>query len=403
LSAANVTITVSDPDLLIAGDAPYAAFVVAYAKLYRYASETAARADTTGAGGTLVTTFTIVASTVAASDPDIAGPYRYGIYDSSQTADSWYRYLFTDSGGATLSPLSDPWQSDNADQWALRDILFEVGDLLGGAVVKGTATAGGSGTVTCTALFKSTKRDARVYEGWTLCVTQDAGGSSAAPEGEEKLIDSIDTATGIATLEDAFSANVANGDIFLLSAYLAPSEMIRIINRAREKMKVEDKIDIAIASAEDRYPAPAGVKSKSDIISVVGVRQYSNSNREDEFEIDYKPIMLNGRVWLEFSDYPESSTVARVAYQRSYRDVEGPLTAMGDTTSCPAEWWRPAFAFAIAEWLLESDPNEPEYQRLYDKFKDAALAASGEYAPDFERPAHLGAGRKVLPGPDQVA
>jgi hypothetical protein len=397
MSALNVTVTVTDPDLLIAGNSPFAPFVAAKIQLYRYTSEALARAATSGTpGGTLATTFTLVASTVAAADPNISGPYRFGYYDASQTASSWYRYMFATAGLTAFSQLSESWQSDDRDQWALRDILFEVGQLMGGSVIKGTASAGAAGSITCTKLFKSTKRDARFYEGWTVMITQDAGGASAAPEGEEAVIDSIAVATGVATLDLDLSAAVAASDVFIASAYLEPSEMIRIINRAREQMKVVAVVDIAIDTAENRYPAPYGVRSETDVVKAVGIYQYPNSNREDEFEIDYRVVFDGIRSWIELSEYPDRSAVARLTVLRSYRDLEGNLSAMGDTTSCPVEWWRPAFAFAIADYLVKTDENEPEYQRLKSEFADQVPK---HFAPQIERQAKRGAGREIVPGP----
>ena len=97
------------------------AFAAASIKLYRYTSEALARAATALVpGGSLVTTFTLVASTTAPEDPDIAGPYRFGYYDASQGSGSWYRYFFQDAGGTNKSPMSDPWEADNRPSWVDR-------------------------------------------------------------------------------------------------------------------------------------------------------------------------------------------------------------------------------------------------------------------------------------------
>lgn len=410
-ASANVYVTVSDPDRLIAGTDPQAPFVAVYIKLYRYTSESTARADVNGSGGTLVTTFTLVSSATAAADPNISGPYRYGYYDSAQATTSWYRYLFADSLVATLSLLSDPWQADDRDQTQLRDILYEVGDLLGGSVKKFTATAGSTTTLVATQL-SSTKLDSRFYEGWYSYVTQDAGGSAAAPENEEAMVASYapttSSTTGTVTLDRTLTAAIAVGDIVLLSAYIRPTEMIRIINRAREGMPLLQTIDIAMSNQEDRYPAPAGVKAETDIIEAFGVYQVAGGGttdtnyREQIFPIDVRVVSDGFRQWIETEETTATTRLIRLRVQRSYRDVEGPLSAMSDTTSCPIEWWRPAFAYAIAQWLVEQDESEPEFQRLLGQFQKEASMASGRFAPDVQRRARKGAGRRVLPGPAWV-
>lgn len=396
---ANVFVTVTDPDRLMAGTSPYAPFVAAYIQLYRYTSEANARANS---GGVLATTFTLVASSTAAADPNIAGPYRFGVYDGNQLAGSVYRYRFADSGLISFSDLSEPWEADNAPSWALRDLLFEIGQELGGKIIKGTATAGSTTTVTCTALFQSTLLDSRFHEGWDLVVSQDAGGAGAAPEGERALIASENRGTGVATLERALTTAVASGDTFLVSALIDFDDLIRIINRTREKLLFVETLDIALDSAEDLYPAPNGVRSEADIVDAVGIMQYANSNREDEFEIDYRLSRHGGRLWLEFSDSPESTPIARLTLLRNYREAEGELLLMSDTTTCPIEWMRPALAFAVAEHLAKESPEEPEYQRLKSDLAENAHAAAMRFGPQVQRRAKTGYGRKVLPGPVAV-
>ena len=407
-SVANVVVTVTDPARLIAGTSDYLPYAAVSIKLYRYTTEALARADVTGSGGSLVTTFTLVATTTAASDPNISGPYRFGYYDASQTAASWYRYLFADATSANLSQLSEPWQADDRDQTQLRDILYEVGRLMGGSVQKLTATAGSTTTVVARDL-SSTKLDSRFYEGYYAYVTQDAGGTGAAPENEEAMVASYapttSSTTGTITLDRTLTAAIAVGDIVLLSVYIRPSEMIAIINRTREKMQLVQTIDIALSDQEDRYPAPPGVKSDTDILEAYGVYQIAGGGttdtnyRERVFPIDVRLVSDGFRQWIETEETTGSTKLIRLRVLRSYRDIEGPLSAMSDTTSCPIEWWRPAFAYAVAQWLVESDESDPEYQRLLAQFKDEAAMASGRFAPDIQRRARKGNGRRIVPGP----
>lgn len=395
----NILYSVTDPDGLIAGTSPYANFAAAYVQVYRWSSEALARAGSTGVG-TLACTFTLIASTAERSDPDIAGPFRFGYYDASAGAGSWYRARFADSGLANFSPFSDPWEVDNAAEIALRDVIKEVGKGLGGSIDTYTAEANvTAGAIVITGLWKSTVRDAYLWTNQWVLVTQDAGGSGAAPEGEEALIASVDTGTGTATLERALTAAVTTGDTVLLSAWLQPSDIIKAINLAREKMHVPVSLDIALDAKSNRYPAPQGVRTRKDIISAFGVRRYANSDREDLFEIDVKPVHDGLRVWLEIGENPSSTPVARIQFLRSYREIEGELALMSDTTVAPLEWLRAAAAYEAAMMLVRSDPEEPEYARILALVEPDAANARDQFGPVIDRPMNPGAGRVVLPGP----
>lgn len=390
----NVIIGVDDPDALIAGTSEWASFAAAKIQLYRYGSEADARSDTSG---TLATTFTLIGSDESRSDPDIAGPWRYGFYDSAQDGDTFYTYRFADSDLTNFSPFSEPWQADNTDEWALRDILFEIGTELPEMIRKGTASGGSTSTAICASLFTSSKVDSHLFEGWYLYVTKDAGGSSAAPEKEEAIIDSVDTTTGTATLDRALTAAIASGDTILITPLMPVSEMIRHINVARQKMRVEVEEDMPLTPDVNRYPAPEGFKAESDFISASAVVSYTNSARQHTYPIDMVPKFDGRRWWLDTNEL--SAPMARVTMIRSYRDMEGTLTAMTDKTACPEEWWRPAFAFAIVEAVLEGDEGNGQTQRFYSQLKDDVAAATSRFGASPNRNSNPGHGRDVLPGP----
>lgn len=388
MAEANVVVPVPDPDKLMSATySPYG-FAATKLKVYRYTTEALARAATSASpGGTLVATFTLVDSDTAPSDPDIAGPFRYGVYDSSMAAGSWYAYFFEDSGGSNRSPMSSPWEGDNAPTWALRDVILEVGSVMGDSILKGTcATNATANLVICESIFKSTVRDARMYEKWWLLCSYDADGAAAAPEGEEALIDTVNTTTGTATLERSLTAAVTASDLILISAYLQPSSLIRAINRARERMKQVVVHDIPLDKTRNKYPVPFGVRTEADVIDVRGVVvDKAGSDMEWEFEMDYR-IEFDGRQgWLYIDEFPGASNVARLRMERSYRDIEGDLLVMGDTTTAPIEWLRPVAAYAAAEALLEQDPEVPEFQNMLSRFREEVGRASGANAPRIVR------------------
>lgn len=403
MAAVNVVVTVTDPDQLYEGSAPEAPFAVRYIQVYRYTSEDNARGDVSGtlldAGSGY--TFTLVQSSTARSDPDVAGPYRYGIYDSSQAATSWYAFRFANSALDTFSLFSDPWEADGRPTITLRDLVYEMGDLLGGTILKGTAASNAdAGNVLCTSLFKSSVRDTRFYQNWHLLCSKDAGGAAAAPEGEEALIASVDTATGTATLERDFTAAVTTGDEVLISAYLSFEEIRRTINRVREKMQVKQTHDIALTQDENRYPAPWGVRAETDIIDAVIVSVYRDSNVEMEAPTGVRVIYDGFQGWIEVDPaVMANGNVLRLTVLRTYRDLEGNLDDWGDTTSAQLEWLRATAAFAVAEHLVRLDPMDQELQRLKGDLEQEAAMQSGRYAPEVNRRVMQTGGRRVLPGP----
>jgi len=404
----NVIVSIVDPDDLIAGTNPDAPFAVTKLQVFRFTTEALARSSVTGSdNGTLVTTFTLIASTVAVSDPNIAGPYRWGYYDSGQTNSSWYAWRYTDNTAAAYSLLSDPWQATDRPSWTVRDIIPELSTELGGTILTGTVDSAASTSVfTLAALFQSSVRASTFYQNWHVMVAYDAGGASAAPEAEDALIASVNTTSGAVTLERALSAQLAASDKIILCAFVSFAEILAAMNRAREEMQVERVIDIALTAGKNRYPAPPGVKSKSDILEILGVigNSQTGNDREDEFDLYALPVNVGNRVYIDTDELPGSSAVMRVRYLSSYRDMEGSFTNMASTTTCPIEWMRPAFGWEIAKHLVKIDPTVPDFQHYEALAKSEAIEATAKYAPDVVRSIRTSAGgRKALPGPVSIA
>ena len=400
MTAVNVTVPVDDPDLLREGGAPEAPFEVRYIQLYRYGSEIDARHETnetlvdTGGGFT----WELVASGTAKGEPDISGPYRYGLYDSGQTASSWYTFRYANAGLDTFSLHSEPWESDNRPSLTLRRLLVEVGSALGDSMMTGEGEENSDpGEVVCPALFESSVRDPRLYEHWWVYVL------SGAAEGQEAMIASVDTETGTVTLERELAAAVTEGDEIMVSCYMPVGDMIPVINRAREKMKLRSVHDIALTARHNRYPVPAGVRSETDVIDAVGVISHYNGTKQDEFPVGYRVVFDGHQGWVEFdTGVMFQTTIARLVCLRSYRDYEGELRSLDDETLAPVEWMRPAAAHAIATHLVKMDPEYQEYQRLESELVVELRQATGQYAPNVQRRVKSGSGRGLLPGPREI-
>jgi len=402
VSASNVFVTVPNPDRLIAGNDPTAPFVVAAVELYRYTTEAIARADTSGSGGTLVTTFTLIAASAPLTDEE--GPFRFGYYDSGALGTSYYRYRFRDSGSASFSDLSEPWPISNAPDITVRELMYEIGTVLGDSVKRGTASAGALGTVTCTGIFKSSVVDARWYRGAFLYVEQDAGAAGAAPEGEERIIASVATGTGIATVDNDYSVAPATGDIIQVHSYAPPSEILRCLNRVRERMFLTRHHKLAVnrtTGAGNRYPLPPGVRSKRDIEDVRVVQRFSGSDwtsvAETQYEVEFDGIVGE----LVFFSLPEQDVVD-VVYAQSYREFEGLLALPSDTTAAPLDWLRKATAWEVYRWIYDGEDNvSSRFGSRMGMTQPEVEALSGRYAPSIVR--RLSTGHREPIGPRRGA
>lgn len=395
--AYNVRIPVADPDALIAGDSPFAGFDAVYVQLYKWTSESAARTGTAGAG-TLVTTWTLIASTEQATEN--AGPFSFAYDDTTQAVGEWYRYRFADTGLAQFSSFSEPWPARRPTGATLREIIYQVGVVLGEAIERGNASAGSATSITCTPVFQSTLRQNNFWKGHWVLITQDAGGAGAAPEGQEALIASDVASTGVVTLDRTLTAAVASGDEFIVSAYMRPSEMIRCINRAREGMKALRTTDYAQYSTEDRYLAPVGVKAKTDLYSIAGIQDLgTDTNTIAEGDVLHETWEEDGQVYFrvpagDYAGYP----ILRLTYEVSYADLEGDLEDMGDTTYAPLAWLRYAAADECMEILTRDDSENGEFASVAMKIKNQLAIETGRYAPKMpaRRAKKL---NKRLPGP----
>jgi hypothetical protein len=398
MPASNVTVSISDPKGVYDGTVPYCPFPARYILLYRFSTEAAARA---GTGGTLIEQVPSSGYTWQVRDPSLphtaeSGPYVYALYDANQSPSSWYRYRFAASD-FTLSLWSEPWEADSRFQVTLREILYQAGMELGDLFfVIDAATNANPGRVV-SSYFRSSVADPSLYEGWWVLVTE-AGG--VAPENQWAMIASVAPATGIATLDRDLSAPVTTGHRVLMTAAVAPDTLIRLVNRAREKMFAIRSQDYSINASTTRIRVPLGVKHEKDILEVLARETRAGVGMEQP--VDWRAEFDGPDGWIYTTAGLYGVKVIRVRYLASYSAFEGNFTAMSDTTSAPIEWLRPAVAFSVADYLLRSDPGAQEYAALAQRLAEEATAAASRYGPDYTRAARRGHGRRLVAGPREV-
>ena len=139
----------------------------------------------------------------------------------------------------------------------LRDGLSEIRDLR-----YGKATAAGS-TTSLTDALRPTSENALSFIGGTLIVLRDAGGAGAAPEGEFSPVSNY--ASGVFTLADALSADIASGDRYGISTnQFVHEELLELANEAIQRFQIA-VMDTSITTAVDQteYVLPAALKAES--------------------------------------------------------------------------------------------------------------------------------------------
>lgn len=392
MSESNVWVPVPDPAHVMGGDSPDVPFAATRLKLFRYTTEAAARASVTGADtGTLIKTWTLVAHTAAITEA--AGPYRYGYYDSGQVtgaSPSWYRTHYSDTAGTTYSLLSDPWPAGAAPAWQVRELILETGKLLGEKnAFRATATAGTATTITCAVALKSTLKDDYYYRGGYILIDYDAGGARAAPEGEERLVDSVAASTGVATVDNDYTAAVASGDIFQLHMLASPLSILDNINRVRRRMYTIATQDYAIDQSNEgrnRYPAPYGVTREDEIIDAAGVAYWNDNKIDTSQRLPVVTEQDGNDVWLFFPDGAPAIGTVRVRYEKSFRHIEGELSRMDDVTYADKDWLCKAAAWETYKLLDDSEQAANRFSRLTRLTADEVAVLSGRFAPSYVRP-----------------
>ncbi len=149
----------------------------------------------------------------------------------------------------------------------MTDTLFEISYQaaveLGGIVVEGKATGGSTTTLVDTGALGSKEfasKDDDFWNGGTAWILNDAGGSSAAPEGEFGEITDYVKSTQTLTF-DALTVAVASGDYYAVGKKNYPINILtQKINRVLRKIMIEttDITTITTADNQTEYDLPAG-------------------------------------------------------------------------------------------------------------------------------------------------
>lgn len=168
---------------------------------------------------------------------------------------------------------------------------------------------------------------------FTAFIVRDAGGISAAPEGEMRRISSYDSGTYTHTVDTAFSAAVASGDVVAIANSDIPMrEMYRAINNALVKIGDIPQVNSSLTSnaAQTEYTLPVALK-REDLIRVEYQGWTGDSDDNDWVHIpnwDILPSAPGSTALLVIPQIPSGRTIRLV-----YRAVHPTLSTSTDTVS----------------------------------------------------------------------
>lgn len=193
----------------------------------------------------------------------------------------------------------------------------------------------------------------------TVFITRDAGGAGAAPEGEASRISSNSQATQTITVDTAFSAAVAAGDVFGLASSVYPLyTLIELVNRALSNLGTIQLIDTSLTtvSSQVEYDLPVTLKHKPP----VRVQTSSDNNIWTDITNWYAvPASPGSTGLLVFNAEPASGYTLKLWYE-----TEHPRLAL--MTDLLSETIHSEYAVALVvekaiQWQLDRQAGKDTY------------------------------------------
>jgi len=174
---------------------------------------------------------------------------------------------------------------------------------------------------------------------FTAIIVRDAGGASAAPEGEMQRISSYVSSTYTHTVDTAFTAAPASGDfVAIANADIPLREMYRAINNALVKIGEIPLTDSSLTSASNQteYALPVSLKRKNLLrVEYQSKLNDANDNRWVHIhEFDIIPAAPGSTGLLVLPQLVDGRTI-----RLTYKGVHPTITTYSSTIS---EYLHPA-------------------------------------------------------------
>ena len=171
----------------------------------------------------------------------------------------------------------------SATQLQLTQVLQQLFRRLGGKVT--LATGGSTTTVIDTKLTDELAdgNEDDIYNGGSVIVITDAGGSNAAPEGEfSRVTDYVASSTTL-TFSPAMTTAPASGDtVMIIPPDFPLYDMIELVNDALKYLSTVPRFDTSITTAANQteYTLPVALKGRQILnVEIQGITTDANDNR----------------------------------------------------------------------------------------------------------------------------
>lgn len=203
--------------------------------------------------------------------------------------------------------------------YTLSNLLVGVFQSLGQLTVGNKAT-GGSTTTVVDSTQANTARD-NAWKNGAMFIVRDAGGASAAPEGQFQRISAFTNSNGTFTVETAFSTAVAAGDIYgYASPYYPLRQIQELANEALRALGDVDLVDtttLDTVSGDTEYAASVTWKRGRPIrVDIQTSTADAQDNQWQEWpDYEWVPAQAGSAGKIIFPDYPVASRDVRVWYR----------------------------------------------------------------------------------------
>jgi len=214
--------------------------------------------------------------------------------------------------------------------FTLSNLLVEAYKELGQLTVS-TATGGSTSTV-----VDSKQAGIHGDNSWKeggVFILRDAGGASAAPEGEFKRCSAFTDSTGTFTVESVFTTSPASGDTYgFVSEYYPLFTMMELANAALFSLgdiPLVDTTTLTTVASQTEYTAAVAWKRRPPYrVDIQTITSDSNNNLwRTTHDWEYVPATAGSTGVIVFGEQPAIGRKLRIWY----RDVHPMLTAYNST------------------------------------------------------------------------
>ncbi len=195
-----------------------------------------------------------------------------------------------------------------------------------------TATGGSTLTAIDTKLGDAYGDDDLI--GSTLFVIHDAGGASAAPEGEAQLITGYAASTNTITVGTAFSTAIAAGDTIGLAKNIWPLyTMIELANDALASLGTIGMIDTSITTVADQteYTLPVAMKYKTMRVQIQSDKDTASNEWLDVYNWQVSPSAGGSTGLLIFNEELPAGYTLKIWYEAEHPRVSSVSDKISET------------------------------------------------------------------------